>query len=126
MNWLQKTLKQFYTLSIDTQALIISLILVITSLSFLFLLNRNNLSIKETNASLLEAQSILEGRITLPKRVFDSAFYRGQSLNIFQPGQTIFFLVHIIAAGGDGGVGLFQVELFLIFVLTVFFFSMAI
>ena len=126
MDWLKKTFKQFYTLSINTQALIISLMLVITSLSFLFLLNRNNLSIKERNASLIEAQSILRGSITLPTRVFDSAFYRGQSLNIFQPGQTIFFLAHILAAGGDGGVGFFQAELFLVFVLTVFVFSMAI
>ena len=126
MDWLQKTLRRFYTLSINTQGLIISLMLVITSLSFLFLLNRNNLSIKERNASLIEAQSILGGSITLPTRVFDSAFYRGQSLNIFQPGQTIFFLAHIIAAGGDGGVGMFQAELFLVFVLTVFVFSMAI
>ena len=126
MDWLQKTLKPFYTLSVNTQALIISLMLVITSLSFLFLLNRNNLSIKERNASLIEAQSILRGSITLPTRVFDSALYRGQSLNIFQPGQTIFFLAHILAAGGDGGVGFFQAELFLIFVVTVFFFSVAI
>ena len=126
MDWLKKTFKQFYTLSINTQALIISLMLVITSLSFLFLLNRNNLSIKERNASLIEAQSILRGSITLPTRVFDSALYRGQSLNIFQPGQTIFFLAHILAAGGDGGVGFFQAELFLIFVVTVFFFSVAI
>jgi hypothetical protein len=102
------------------------LILVAASFAFLFLVNRNNLSIKETNVSLLEAQSILRGKITLPEREFDAAFYGGETLNVFQPGQTLFFLAHLIASGGDGGVGFFQAEMFLVFVLTTFFFSMAI
>lgn len=126
MDWGRRKLKQFQVLNIDTQAVIMSLILVMASLSFLYFLNRNDLSIKETNVSLLEAQSILKGKITLPQREFDSAFYRGETLNIFQPGQTIFFLAHIIASGGDGGVGYFQAEMFLVFVLTTLLFSMAI
>lgn len=126
MDWVRQNLKQFQILSINIQAVIVSLILVMASLSFLYFLNRDDLSIKETNVSLLEAQSILEGRITLPQREFDSAFYRGETLNIFQPGQTIFFLTHILAAGGDGGVGYFQAEMFLVFVLTTLLFSIAI
>ena len=126
MAWLQKTFKQFGALSIDRQALIISLIFVTTSLSFSFLLNRNDLSMKDKNISLLEAQSILKGAITLPARVHDSALYKDRILNVFQPGQTIFFLAHLMASGGDGGTGLFRLEIFLFFVLTVFLFSIAI
>lgn len=126
MDWVNKTRKQFEALNFNVRSLIISLILVGGCSAFLFLLNRNDLSIKEINASLLEAQSILKGTIALPEKVHDSAEYRGQVLNIFQPGQTIFFLTHIVAAGGDGGVGFFQAELFLVFVVTTFFFGMAI
>lgn len=126
MDGLPEFFKRLRTISSDAQSILLSLVLVTASFAFLFLLNRNNLSIKETNVSLLEAQSILRGTITLPEREFDAAFYGGETLNVFQPGQTIFFLAHLIAAGGDGGVGFFQAEMFLVFVLTTFFFSMAI
>lgn len=107
------------------QSFVISLILVVASFSYLFLVNRYDFSIKETNVSLVEAQSILSGEITLPERLHDTALYNKRVVNIFQPGQTIFFLAHLIAAGGNRGVGIFQVELFLVFVLSVFLFSLA-
>jgi hypothetical protein len=126
MDWLHKTFQQFGRLSIDTQALIISLILVLTSLSFSFLLDRNDLSIKDKNISLIEAQSIIQGKITLPQREHDAAIYQDRILNVFQPGQTIFFIAHLMVTGGNGGTGKFQLEIFLFFILTVFLFSIAI
>lgn len=120
-----KTFEQVRAVIFRARSLVVSLILVVASFSYLFLVNRYDFSIKETNVSLVEAQSILSGEITLPQRLHDTALYKERVVNIFQPGQTIFFLAHLIAAGGNRGVGIFQVELFLVFVLSVFLFSLA-
>ena len=120
-----KTFEQVSTIIFRARSLVLSLILVVASLVFLPLLNRDDASIEQTNTSLLEAQSILKGKITLPDRIHDTAVYGGQALNILQPGQTIFFLVHLIAVGATGAVAMLQVELTLMFVLSVFLFSRA-
>lgn len=122
-----KTFEQVSTIIFRARSLVLSLILVVASLAFLPLLNRDDddASTKQPNTSLLEAQSILRGKITLPERIHDTAVYDGQALNILQPGQTIFFLVHLIAVGATGAVAMLQVELALMFVLSVFLFSRA-
>jgi hypothetical protein len=122
---LLKPLEQLGIASFKVRSLAVSLALATASFAFLFLMNRQDFSIKDTNVSLLEAQSIQSGEITLPQWEHDTALYKDQVINVFQPGQTIFFLVHLIAAGGHRGVEFFQVELFLIFVLSVFLFSLA-
>lgn len=99
--------------------------LAVASLAFLFLLNRLEPSSQQPNTSLLEAQSILRGEIALPDRVHDTALYGGQAFNVLQPGQTILFLVQLAAAGDTGVMAVLQVELFLVFVLSVFVLSRA-
>lgn len=104
-------------------AVIVSLVLM--SLSFLFLLDWADPSLRHgENPSLHEARSILNGRIALAERVHDAAVHRGRAVNVFQPGQTIFFLVHLLLAG-ESFLSVFQGEMFAVFVLSVLLCSLA-
>lgn len=76
------------------------------------------------NPSLLEARSILTGTLTLPERLGDTALYEGRALNVFQPGQTLFFLVHLLAAG-DQALELWKREIFGVFALSSILFAVA-
>lgn len=91
----------------------------------MLLLNWRDLSLKNiSNPSLQEAQSLLRGEIVLSQRIHDTALYDEQVFNVFQPGQTFFFLIHY-AAAGDMALAFFQVEIFLLFVFSVFFIGVA-
>lgn len=104
---------------------LISLALVILSMYYTLLVNWKDLSLRIVkNPAFLEAQSLLGGNIALRERVHDTALYRGKVYNVFQPGQTLFFLVHL-AFGNDNALSLFQAEIFFLFLLSVFFFCAA-
>lgn len=120
-----KAFERVSTTIFRDRALVFSLILAVTSVAFLFLLSRNEAPTRQPNLSLIEAQSILAGKIALPDRIHDTAVYGGQAFNVLQPGQTIFFLVQLIAAGDTAAVAMLQVELSLVFVMSVFLFSLA-
>jgi hypothetical protein len=94
------------------------LVLIAASLAYLPLLNWQDPSLKHTdNPSLLEARSLLRGTITLPERAHDTALHRGEPVNVFQPGQTLFFLLQL-AALGERALDVFQVQIFLLFTLS--------
>jgi len=124
MDRLRDTLRWSIARIYSAQSYVVVLGVVAASLAFLFLLDGSDLSLRHNdNPSLLEARSILMGRIALPQMVHDTALHRGQVINVFQPGQTIFFLAQLVAAG-DRMLSVFQAEMFLVFVLSVFLFSL--
>jgi len=94
------------------------LILLIPCVLFLRFLTLPDLSCHGSkNPALLEAQSLLDGKIAIPQRVHDSALFGGKAYNVFQPGQTLFFLTHYLLFG-EHGLKLFQLELLLVAVFS--------
>lgn len=77
------------------------------------------------NPCFLEAQSLLQGKFALSSRVHDSALYNGRIVNVFQPGQTLFFFAHLLVKGQDA-LAYFQLELFFIFLCSFYFFFHAV
>ena len=93
-------------------------VLIIASLLYMTRVNWRDPSLKHgDNPSLLEAKRILQGEITLPERVHDTALSGGEPVNVFQPGQTLFFLIQL-AVVGERILEVFQVQMFLLFVLS--------
>ncbi|MEB3356095.1 MAG: hypothetical protein VKK04_05165 [Synechococcales bacterium] len=78
---------------------------------FLHLVAFNQLQFNNPeNPAFLEAQSLLNGTIALPARVHDTAVFDGAARNIFQPGQTLYFLAHL-GLGGTASLAYYQLEL---------------
>ncbi len=95
------------------------LVLAAASLAFSPLVDWNHPALRHTdNPSLLEARSLLEGKIALSERAHDTALIEDRIVNIFQPGQTLFFLIHL-GAIGESALKVLQIEMFLVFVASV-------
>jgi len=105
---------------------IVSLILAIISFSYWYIIGPQDFDyITHVNTSLLEARSLSEGKITLPDRALDTALYNERILNVFQPGQTLYLLTHDLIFGKEA-VKWVQIEVFLVFVISVFLFGLAV
>ncbi len=105
---------------------VVSLMLAVISFAFWYIIGPQDFTrMTGSNPSLLEARSLREGKIVLPSRVRDTALYDGRVLNVFQPGQTLYFLVHDLIAGEEA-VKWVQIEIFIVFVLSVFLLSLAV
>ena len=108
-----------------SRAWAIALVLTAASLAFLPLVDWSNPVLRHNdNPSLLEARSLLEGKIALSERAHDTALIEDRIVNIFQPGQTLFFLIHL-GAIGDSALKVFQIEMFLVFFASVALFGLA-
>jgi hypothetical protein len=125
MKALIERVEQTLVLTYRTKAKIVTLIMILLSFTYLPFLNWEDLSLKHNeNPSLREAQSILQGRITLSERTHDTALSDGQPVNVFQPGQTLFFLIHLVTIG-KGALEVFQAEMFFLFVVSAALFGLA-
>jgi hypothetical protein len=103
----------------EARSSIAVLVIMLASLAFLFLIDGEKPSLKhKENPALREARNLLQGRITLRKRLHDTAVYEGRIVNVFQPGQTLFFLAHL-GITGERFLSVFQIEMFLIFMFSV-------
>ena len=71
-----------------------------------------------TNPARLEAQALRRGTLELPERFHDTALHEGRAYNVFQPGQTLFYLGHDLI-GADLETTAPR-EIFALFVLTTF------
>lgn len=72
----------------------------------------------EANLAYLEARAILTTQSTaLPERVHDTGVHEGRVFQVHQPGQTLFILSHL-AAAGERGLRAWKLELFVVFALS--------
>jgi len=113
-------------LSHKTQAFLVGCSLTLAALAFFSMVRWNAPSMsRDTNPALQEALSLRSGGVALQDRPHDTAVYKGQAFNVFQPGQTLFFLGHLVA-GGNRALRIFQIEIFMLFVLSSFLFGKAV
>ena len=73
------------------------------------------------NPCYAEAKSLLDGSIELPKRLHDSAVHKKHYYNVFQSGQTLFFLGHLWV-NPTRGLRYFPLEMVFLMLLSVAFF----
>lgn len=72
---------------------------------------------RPANLSLQEARALDRGEIHLPQRAHDTALHDGRVSNVFQPGQTLWYLAHL-ELGGARALRYFQWEVFAIALAT--------
>jgi hypothetical protein len=98
--------------------------ILILSLPFLRLIDNGGWRSPELNPALHEARALLDGRIAITEPLLDTATVDGEIYNVFQPGQTLLFLAHLLVIPGQT-VSVFAAEIFICFVLGFVVFVLA-